>query len=196
MSSSDEKRPSPAKEKLAKVLKLCVTKIAEAVDQKVLLLSRTGFAYGLELDVFRQRLLDALKVSLQIPSKKLEALISVMTAHGAKGQEAHTVIVLDATERQFPKVHPDNLLFRPFGVTPKAVLDEERRLFYVAITRAEHRLFVLTEKQAKSPYLYALDSYATDRSDVPATTTISPMLSDFALTIKSRLAVPGDQTPQ
>ncbi|MBK7990920.1 MAG: hypothetical protein IPK05_13740 [Comamonadaceae bacterium] len=77
--------------------------------------------------------------------KDLESLVSAMTARRFQGQR-RTVIILDATQRQFPKVHPDNLLFRPFGVTPKAVLDEERRLFYVALTRAEHRPIVLTER--------------------------------------------------
>jgi len=84
-----------------------------------------------------------------------------MTAHGSKGQEAPRVIILDATSRQFPKIHPDNLLFEIFGVTPQTVLDEERRLFYVAITRAEQCLYLLTEKDHESPYLESLKNSYT-----------------------------------
>ena len=57
---------------------------------------------------------------------------------------------------QFPKVHADNQLFGPFGVTAEDVLAEERRLFYVAATRAEHRLMLLTETGKESPYLGAM----------------------------------------
>ena len=139
-------------------------------------------------------LLTALQKTLQLPMKDLESLVSAMTAHGSKGQEAHTVIILDATQRQFPKVHPDNLLFRPFGVTPKAVLDEERRLFYVALTRAEHRLIVLTEKGSESPYLKAfkptpVDSYFGENRSMK-----NAELSDLALRIKIRLEASGEIT--
>ncbi len=124
--------------------------------------------------------------------KNMESMVTAITAHGSKGQEAHTVIILDATQRQFPKVHPDNLLFRPFGVTPKAVLDEERRLFYVAMTRAEHRLFVLTEKGDESPYLYALNSNASDNFYAENKSMKNAHLSDLALRIRSLLtAVTG-----
>lgn len=187
LKSSEGKRPSPSMEKLAKAVKLCAQKIGETPDQKVMLLARSGAVYGLELASFRQLLLTALEKTLQLPVKKMELLISAMTAHGSKGQEAHTVIILDATQRQFPKVHPDNLLFRPFGVTPKAVLDEERRLFYVAMTRAEHRLIVLTEKGEQSPYLYALESNASDSFHADNSLIESPPMSDLSLRIRSRL---------
>lgn len=193
---SEGKRPSPSMEKLAKAVKLCAQKIGEMPDKKVMLLARAGTAYGLELANFKQVLLSALEKTLHLPIKQMEQLISAITAHGSKGQEAHTVIILDTTQRQFPKVHPDNLLFRPFGVTPKAVLDEERRLFYVAMTRAEHRLIVLTEKGEESPYLYALKSNASDSFYAEKSLMESPPMSDFALRIKNRLEAPGDQTPQ
>lgn len=184
---NEGRRPSPSLEKLAKAVKLCVKKIAEVPDQKVLLLARSGSVYGLQIAEFRQLLLAALEKTLSQPIEKMERFISAMTAHGSKGQEAHTVIILDATQRQFPKIHPDNLLFRPFGVTPKAVLNEERRLFYVAMTRAEHRLIVLTEKGEESPYLYALNPNASDSFHAEKLSIESQPTSDLALRIRSQL---------
>lgn len=192
--SNEGKRPSPSVEKLAKAVKACVERISENPDRKVLLLARTGIVYGLEMEGFMRLLLTALKKTLQLPMKDLESLVSAMTAHGSKGQEAHTVIILDATQRQFPKVHPDNLLFRPFGVTPKAVLDEERRLFYVALTRAEHRLIVLTEKGSESPYLRALKPNRFDNYFGENKSMQNAELSDLALRIKTRLEATGEIT--
>lgn len=153
--------------RLAQVLKTCIHILRPAFDESqirqtvkaagrlphVLLLSRTGFAYGLSLADLQARLVSILTVLTGAEGKLLNRLIRVSTAHGAKGGEAHTVIVLDATAKQFPMVHPDNLLFEVFGITQEDVLEEERRLFYVAISRAVHRLVVLTEKQKESPYL-------------------------------------------
>jgi len=158
----DGQGPTESMQKLAQALKLCVQKIQglnwlASPPERAMVLARTGNVYGVELAEFRRMLVHALAKTVNIPAEGLEPHISALTAHGAKGQEAHTVFILDATHRQFPKVHPDNLLFRPFGVTPMTVLDEERRLFYVAMTRAEHRLFALTESGEESPYLYALD---------------------------------------
>lgn len=193
--SNEGKRPSPSLEKLAKAVKFCAEKIAKNPDKTVMILARAGTVYGLEIAAFKHLLLTALEKALQLPMKDMEPLISAMTAHGSKGQEAHTVIILDATQRQFPKVHPDNLLFRPFGVTPKVVLDEERRLFYVAMTRAEHRLFVLTEKGHESPYLYALKSNVSDNSYAEKSLMKSPQMSDLALRIKNRVKSHEDIAP-
>lgn len=154
----DNRSPSPSMLRLAQALKYCAQRFLEAPTEKTMILARGGFVYGVELSEFKDHLIVALCKLSKATKDFLEGKISTMTAHGSKGQESHTVIILDATQRQFPKVHPDNLLFMPFGVTPRAVLDEERRLFYVAMTRAEHRLLVLTDKGAESPYLSALGS--------------------------------------
>lgn len=124
-----------------------------------LFLSRTGYAYGLDLADFKRKMVEVLVAETGADEKLVNRLIHVSTANGSKGREAHTVIVLDATEKQFPKVPPDNLLFEIFGVTRKAVLDEERRLFYVAISRAVHRLIILTDLGNESPYIKSIPVY-------------------------------------
>ena len=57
----------------------------------------------------------------------------------------------------YPLIHPDLIFTRVFGDGIKRVVDEERRLFYVALTRAVKDLFILTEKDNFSPYLQDLE---------------------------------------
>ncbi len=70
-------------------------------------------------------------------SRSVREGVSLMTMHGSKGLEFSIVYILDANE----------------GITPhrKAVLDadleEERRMFYVAMTRAKDRLHVCWAKE-------------------------------------------------
>ena len=85
--------------------------------------------------------------------ERLREKIHVMTAHISKGKEADIVFVLKCNERIFPMIHPDNRLFGIFGITDETVLEEERRLFYVALTRAKNKVFLLTEEENRSPFL-------------------------------------------
>ena len=80
--------------------------------------------------------------------------VAVLTAHSAKGLEFDTVFV--ARVRPGPAGFPSSKTrdepAAPDGITgrePGSAADEERRLFYVACTRAERRL-VLVAKQKKS----------------------------------------------
>ncbi len=59
--------------------------------------------------------------------------LQLMTVHSAKGLEFHTVFVTGLEEGLFPH---ENSLSEPDGV------EEERRLMYVAITRAKRRLYL------------------------------------------------------
>jgi len=148
--------PTDEEEWRAKALKECAKIVLDAPDQQTFLLSRTNRAYGLSLEDFRDRLIRALSDGRGKDPKQVGGSIEVITAHRSKGREAHTVIILDGTVGQFPKVHPDGLLFELFGGTPLEVLEEERRLFYVAVMRAKHRLFALTQKGKESPLLASL----------------------------------------
>ena len=71
----------------------------------------------------------------------------------AEGKEADIVFVLKCNMRTFPMTHPDNRLFGIFGENEKKVLAEEKRLFYVALTRAKNKVFMLAEKEDVSPFL-------------------------------------------
>lgn len=71
--------------------------------------------------------------------------VQLMTMHKSKGLEADVVIILEADDGVIPKVHPDTILYRMFGETEKVTLADQKRLFYVAMTRAKHRLYILSE---------------------------------------------------
>jgi len=59
--------------------------------------------------------------------------VKLMTIHAAKGLEFHCVFVVGLEENLFPS---------SMSLYDRADLEEERRLFYVAITRAKERLWV------------------------------------------------------
>ena len=76
-----------------------------------------------------------------------------MTLHSAKGLEANVVILLEVDDSIIPCVHPDSSLFKIFGETEKVVIDDQKRLFYVALTRAEDDLYILYNGEKKSDFL-------------------------------------------
>jgi DNA helicase-2/ATP-dependent DNA helicase PcrA len=64
---------------------------------------------------------------------KTDELLTLSTIHSAKGLEWHTVFVLWVLDGRFPSIH---------AIHDEAQLEEERRLLYVATTRAEENLFL------------------------------------------------------
>ena len=64
------------------------------------------------------------------------------TIHASKGLEYDTVYLMDVTDGIFPDSVPDD----PGRMTPdeRAAFEEERRVFYVGVTRAKNRLNVFT----------------------------------------------------
>ena len=65
---------------------------------------------------------------LEVNTKK----ITLMTMHVAKGTEFRTIIMTDMEEGSFPMR----------GLTQPTEIEEERRLFYVGMTRAKERLYL------------------------------------------------------
>jgi DNA helicase-2/ATP-dependent DNA helicase PcrA len=74
--------------------------------------------------------------------------ISLVTFHAAKGLEWPTVVVIGAV----PGLVPHGSARRP------EAREEERRLFHVAVTRAQHELHVTWFGEAPSPFLPPIDA--------------------------------------
>jgi DNA helicase-4 len=87
--------------------------------------------------------------------------ISISTAHKYKGLQAETVVILDAVERRYPLIHPDWVFMRVLGDSVEKLIGDERRLFYVACTRAVKTLIIITENDRDSPFLSGI----TERCD-------------------------------
>jgi DNA helicase-2/ATP-dependent DNA helicase PcrA len=88
-----------------------------------------------------------------------EDAVQLMSVHGAKGLEFPHVFLLRVNSRSFPPTKRSPLFEFPPALMKEELpegdfhIQEERRLFYVAITRAEERLTIttLTEKKGKVP---------------------------------------------
>ncbi len=63
-----------------------------------------------------------------------ESPLVLSTIHSAKGLEWHTVFILSLIEVRFPSA---------YSLKNEEELEEERRLFYVAVTRAKESLFLM-----------------------------------------------------
>jgi DNA helicase-2/ATP-dependent DNA helicase PcrA len=85
--------------------------------------------------------------------------VQLMTVHGAKGLEFPQVFLLRINSKKFPATERSRVFEFPATLMKEGEpaeqfhIQEERRLFYVALTRAENRLTLttLTEKKGKIP---------------------------------------------
>ncbi|MDY3127474.1 MAG: ATP-dependent DNA helicase [Corynebacterium sp.] len=118
--------------------------------------------------------------------------VSILTAHGAVGQQFDTVVVVGAQEGQWPVFGETGSLFGQeelidyldHGITPGTPvshlsdrLAEERRLFHVATTRHTHRLAVV----------------AVDNPVGEEVLELSRFVEEFALPASSRRNVVADK---
>lgn len=79
----------------------------------------------------------SLNVDISNESENANDKVNIMTMHASKGLEFKTVIIIGANEGICPS--------RYMMETPEQI-KEERRLFYVAMTRAKENLFILRAK--------------------------------------------------
>jgi DNA helicase IV len=139
----------------SKYLKKCYQIITSPENQgkSVAILTRTNWIDGVKLTEFKNRLISCFSAADLEAFSDPKTMIDVQTAHKYKGLEADLVIILGACNGSFPLLHPDNALFEIFGKTLQDAFEEERRLFYVALTRAKSSLYILTEKDRESVFL-------------------------------------------
>lgn len=124
--------------------------------QSILLLGRTAYDSAM---------LDASGLFYERKSKASEHYvfkkspntpITFLTVHRAKGLEADNVILLNFQNSTlgFPnKISDDPMLELVLSNSDSYLFGEERRLFYVAMTRTKNRFYVLTDNNRPSVFL-------------------------------------------
>lgn len=94
------------------------------------------------LDVFLQQVALMSNIDTEQEQEQEQSYVNLMTVHTAKGLEFNSVFVVGMEEGLFPSL---------MNVASKENVEEERRLFYVALTRAKQHLFL---SNAKVRYRY------------------------------------------
>lgn len=81
--------------------------------------------------------------SFEEPSiRSKEEFLVLSTVHSAKGLEWHTVFIISLIDGRFPSA---------YSMQKDEELEEERRLFYVAVTRAREELYLVSPMTVYSP---------------------------------------------
>jgi len=140
----------------AKYLKRCHQIIRKNLGKKVAILNRTNLLFYCDLGQFKQRLKKCFSEADLRKIGDFNEKIPVETVHRAKGIEADVVIILNVCQGYFPLIHSDASLCELFDETISDILTEEKRIFYVAATRAKKDLYILTEKGNESDYLKSI----------------------------------------
>ncbi|QOK98248.1 UvrD-helicase domain-containing protein [Ralstonia pseudosolanacearum] len=129
----------------------------------VFLLGRYGSKHvrGLSADEIQQ-LSDRWADRLDVRGGEAAAPSLYMTMHKSKGLQADYVLILGMFRLEhnwfcFPSERDDDPLLQLVLPPKEALADaDERRLFYVALTRAKHRVVLLAHQRHPSPYVLEL----------------------------------------
>lgn len=94
--------------------------------------------------------------------------IQAKTIHASKGLEAKVVFAIGMTEGKggFPDIWLEDRIFQMVKeANHDLLMEEERRLFYVAITRAKDKLFLISEKGNESSFIDEIPEIFLHRTD-------------------------------
>lgn len=123
--------------------------------------------------------------------------VQIMTVHKSKGLEFHSVFLPELTKREFPVSnmggkqywHVLGGVFEANKDKYKSDLEDERKLFYVAVTRAKQNLYMTYELSAQPISCFVKESASShylkiERSDLNYNPKVD-MDDDFVLHFKS-----------
>lgn len=148
----------------AQAVERCVGQIMEAnaaegkpMNSSILLIGRYGFdAYNLG----RSGLFEYYESTGDVKSKKYsKANLTFLTAHRSKGLGYDNVIIINAVNAVygFPsKIEDDPVMKLVIKEDRSIEYAEERRLFYVAMTRTKNRVYIAVPQQRPSRFVAEL----------------------------------------
>ncbi|MGD0996295.1 MAG: UvrD-helicase domain-containing protein [Candidatus Bathyarchaeia archaeon] len=102
-------------------------------------------------------------IKVSIDNAKESNAIRLLTVHKCKGLEARVVFILNVVSGEFgfpSEIEDPSILEVARGDNGiQSQIEEERRLFYVAITRAKEDLYIYTRLNNKSEFLAEISGY-------------------------------------
>jgi DNA helicase-4 len=113
-------------------------------NENITILHRNNLIFGMGLEYFRHEIANGLKEN---------NTIKISNIHKYKGDESDIIIFINATSFNHPMMHPDRSKHYILGLTDQKIINEERRLFYVAVTRAKKALHIITDINEQSPFI-------------------------------------------
>lgn len=129
-------------------------------NSNILILARTNEClYRLSKSEFFAKGVNDVLICKDLPEAKIEAL----TMHRSKGLTADQVIVFGLRERVFPsKGRASHWIFEYFNldsINEQMPFAEERRLFYVALTRTRNKVYLVvpSSRIAKSEFVNEIE---------------------------------------
>ncbi|MBC8311162.1 MAG: ATP-dependent helicase [Candidatus Marinimicrobia bacterium] len=124
--------------------------------------------------------------------------VQIMTVHQSKGKEFSHVIIPFLVSAGFPLNYQNKALiqflpanWRNWEVGDRSMKDlhieEERRIFYVAITRAENSLVLMTTEKRQSPFIKNISSEFLEREKIMTESTLVEKLDTLISTFENKL---------
>ena len=163
-----------SKEDKIKKMKFLIDKIAEKSD-KIMIIGRNNFdicpfVKGLNScknddENKVKKLFKKGKNNELIYEKNLDLKIEYITVHKSKGLEEDNVILINLENKRagFPnQIEDDSVLDFVINDSDQYEFGEERRLFYVALTRTKNNVYLLTPDSDKSVFVQELEEKIED----------------------------------
>ncbi|MDR0769284.1 MAG: ATP-dependent helicase [Dysgonamonadaceae bacterium] len=151
---------APEEDNDREAVNFCVEKVKE--------LQKQGFTSDDILFLYRQR--HMFYPDYDNAFKNAGIKVQKKTIHAAKGLEAKVVFIIGLTDGNggFPDIWLEERILQTIKQQDRALLlEEERRLFYVAVTRAKEKLFLISHKGSESSFIDEIPENLLERIDKP-----------------------------
>ncbi|MCE9943724.1 UvrD-helicase domain-containing protein [Aeromonas rivipollensis] len=152
---------------------LLVRRALKRCSDRQMRLNKGGQAPVMLIGRYRKENMSIMSaIDLQFLAQEFPLLdIHYQTAHASKGLEADYVIILGLDEGGFPSAREnDELIDLLLPERESYLFAEERRLFYVAMTRARHYVFMIFDGQNASGFAVEIakmgKQYVTKKDDL------------------------------
>lgn len=174
-----------------------IIRIADQIpqDKEILLLGR----YSFDVNVLKNTALKVTQTGRQSFVNYKQRRMTFMTVHQSKGLECDYIILLNCNggTMGFPADIADSPILKYVLSEPDAyAYSEERRVFYVGITRAKKHTWVLYDENNPSPFVkefvYTPQVESQKNTEIPKSERCPKCHCGRILTVKKGIAVNGN----